>query len=95
VTNKLYLRLALRRCFSNVCISQFPKSYIHFLPVPEYSKPMVLNLGARLARGRQPLRDLQHGNFLNGKIFRPIYVFKNGGLETKENYVVEEWLEPL
>jgi len=40
--------------------------------------PVVLNRGIHLTTGRQsfpggwqPLRALQHGTFLNGKVFRP------------------------
>jgi len=32
-----------------------------------------------ISRGREPSRPLQHGKFLNGKVFRPIYLFKDRG----------------
>jgi len=28
---------------------------------------------------------------LNGKVFHPIYLYKVGGIKTKENYLREAW----
>jgi len=61
-------------------------------PPPLY-KPVSCKPGGSViksSRGRESLRSLQHGKFLNGKVFCPIYLFKiKGACKKGQSYKVD------
>jgi len=57
-------------------------------------KQWFLTGWARLSRGRQYILSevqAQHRKFLNGRVFRPVNLFKVRGLETGDNNLREAW----
>jgi len=58
-----------------------------FLTGGGHASPVSVN---KFSEGREPLRALQRGKFLNGKVFRPTCLFQvrgGGGLETQDCYL--------